>query len=253
MKYEKTQKGNPHNLTIKQHTFPYKSIQRFVNDENNIDLFMIDHNKRVSLRANNEIFCAKRVWDQKAEMGYMKEIEDKYQELADLIISSNLNYLTQKNQDIITDMFILWNVREYYRKTSMPNNKINGILDVATKFSKDDEEKLEKAGIYSIKADGTIPKRYTTSIQILQNIRQAQEQMKNRKWGILVAKEGEFICPDNSPNARILVLSPKICFFSQCDKDYDTITKQELRDLNKIAILGSHSYYFARDLTQCPI
>ena len=77
MKYEKTQKGNPYQLTVCQHTFPAASIARFADTTGCVEVYLIKQNKVVRLKPDDKLFCAKRVWDQRAESGFMKEIEDR--------------------------------------------------------------------------------------------------------------------------------------------------------------------------------
>lgn len=67
MKYEKTQKGNPHQLTINQHYFPARSIERFVRPDGRVDVHYIKNSKNFQVKPNNPIFCARRAWDQRVE------------------------------------------------------------------------------------------------------------------------------------------------------------------------------------------
>lgn len=60
--YEPTQKGNPHRLAVKQHTFPKTSIARFVGQKGNVELFLKSRDKVIQAKPSNEIFCAERVW-----------------------------------------------------------------------------------------------------------------------------------------------------------------------------------------------
>ena len=47
MKYEKTEKGNPHNLTINQHCFPSRSIERFSNNDGCVEVHRIIPEKKL--------------------------------------------------------------------------------------------------------------------------------------------------------------------------------------------------------------
>ena len=116
MEYEKTQKGNPHRLTVKQHCFPMRSIERFACSDGLVDVQRGVKNFR--LKPDHTLFCARRAWDQSAESGFMKEIEDVYQELAEKIVDGVVSKLSKADQAIITDMYALWNIRCYNRKTN---------------------------------------------------------------------------------------------------------------------------------------
>src|SRR5277367_3510248 len=79
VKTEKPQKGNPRRLTFWQHVFPAKSIERFAGHDGKIAVRHRQADKEFKLAPENELFCAQRRWDQRAEAGYMKEIEDQFQ------------------------------------------------------------------------------------------------------------------------------------------------------------------------------
>ena len=51
------------------------------------------------------IFCAKRAWDQRAEVGYMKSIEDLFQNLADKIVVARRSPEPAEH-DIVSQFFI---------------------------------------------------------------------------------------------------------------------------------------------------
>lgn len=83
MKPEHTQKGNPHQLTLLQHIFPSKSIDRFCNGNGVVDMYMFNHGKRRTAKPSDKFFCARRKWDERAEKGYGKDVEDEFQQVVD--------------------------------------------------------------------------------------------------------------------------------------------------------------------------
>ncbi len=107
MKYEKPQRGNPHRLTIKQHTFPAASIARLANGEGIVSVYHIRSGKVLRLPPADQLFCARRNWDQRAEEGHMKEIEDKFQAMAECIIAATFCVIGADGQKIINDFFQL--------------------------------------------------------------------------------------------------------------------------------------------------
>lgn len=247
MKYEKPQKRNPHGLTVKQHTFPRASISRFAKDDGCVSVYLIKQRKEIRVKPDDQIFCAMRTWDQRAETGFMKDIEDKYQELGEDVITGKIRTITEKEKPIITDMFAIWNLRAYRKSRPIPDQPIDAI-DVID-LSKDEQEFLEKHKIGVIKPNLTIPGRQIVGGKIQLNLFEIRKQMKDAQWGILRTSEGQFIVPDNFSNARILPLSPTICFFSQSDDD--VISNKEVAIINKLAIASSNEYYFANDLSRC--
>ena len=78
MKYEKTQKGNPHRLTVQQHCFPRRSIARFADSNGVVHVHIVRAGRTAFLTPEDSIFCARRTWDERAESGFMKKIEDVY-------------------------------------------------------------------------------------------------------------------------------------------------------------------------------
>jgi len=250
MDYEKPQKGNPHQLTVNQHCFPASCIKRFTGNSGRVQLMQAPKLEEIMAKPDAKIFCAKRAWDQSAEHIFMKEIEDKYKTLAEEVISNTATKLNSNQQAIVTDMFGLWNIRAHWKEQPAQDQRIEGAIDVAIKYSKDDQEKLEKHGITAIRPNLTIPGRNLTGISIQMNLFAVRDQMSDAHWGILKSVKGEFIVPDQSPNSRILPLTPNLCFFSQSEND--VIDETELAKINACSIAGAKEYYFARDLSKCP-
>jgi hypothetical protein len=80
---DKPQKGNPHRLTVNQHVYPAWSIERFADTTGKVEVWLRRSDKTFRASPDNPLFCARRTWDQRAESGYMKAIEDEFQILAD--------------------------------------------------------------------------------------------------------------------------------------------------------------------------
>lgn len=249
MRDEKPQKGNPHRLTTNQHVFPFASISRFVRADGGVSVYLIKQNKRICVKPDNQIFYAKWAWDQRAEEGFMKDIEDKYQTFAEDVFTGKIKTVKKSCQSIITDMYALWNIRSHWRQQPLNNYRLD-INDVAKHYSKDEQEKLEKNHITGIRPDLTISGRHLTGSQIQNNLLNVRKQMDNARWGILRTSKDQFIVPDNFSNAIILPLSPVICFYSQSDDN--VIDRNAVSDINKLAIESSREYYFANDLSMCP-
>lgn len=74
--YEKTQKGNPHHLPVKQHVFPVRSIARFANSGGMVQLHNLTTQQTRVAGPGDAMFCAMRAWDLRAERGFMKQIVD---------------------------------------------------------------------------------------------------------------------------------------------------------------------------------
>lgn len=250
MKYEKPQKGNPHGLTVKQHAFPVVSISRFAQSDGCVSVYLIKQRKEIRLKADDQLFCAKRIWNQGAESGFMKEIEDKYQALAEAVISGGIQTINNEVQSVITDMFAIWNIRVHIQASNINDQKID-VIGVRKQFTKDEQEILEKNNIGFIKPDLTIPSREISAYLIKNNLSEIRNKLSNAQWGILRAREEQFIVPDKSSIVSMLPVSPTICF--NLDSNDDVISRKEVAEINSLAIASSNEYYFANDLSKCPL
>ena len=75
MTFERTRKGNPLELAIDQHFHTAHSIAKFYNHKFKVDVFEVSTGKILERNKRAKIFCAKRNWDERAERGYMVNIE----------------------------------------------------------------------------------------------------------------------------------------------------------------------------------
>jgi len=244
MRYEKTQKGNPHALTIRQHVFPKKSIERFSGADGCVSVLLKRQGLR-RLRPNNEIFCAMRAWDESAERGYMRKIENKYQRLVDRLLVGDL-HCTHQDHKIITHMFVLWFLR--FDFSVEPCGDIESDL-VGTVIEKNHEEILEKNGYKYMRVDGIMPGRQIASIRIQMLIDRLLSP--EIRWGIIKSELFEFCVPDTYGGLAMIPVNPKICFVA--GKEDMVVHKDDVIQINKIALSNSINYVFARDFDHCPL
>lgn len=146
MHHEKTQRGNPHGLTINQHVFPAASIARFAQIDGFVLAFLKDQRKIIRCRPQNLLFCMKRGWNQSVEHGFMKIIEDEFQLLANRILDGSIsNGLNPIDNKIITRFCVLCRLRAEERLAPSSDVQMRGIL-VGSPLPKKEEEILEKHG-----------------------------------------------------------------------------------------------------------
>ena len=240
-KGKKTQKENPHNLTIKQHIFPKRSIERFCNKTGVVNVYLFKKEGFIESKPGNEgIFCAKRVWGHCDEHGYMKNIEDKFQCLVNKILKDNLSF-TDNEQKIITDFFILLHLRSKYNEKPMEDVKLNGIK--GDNLSADMQEQCEKSGASFIQSDATVPAHLSNGLEIQIAMDRYRLNMKNKKWGIVQALEEEFIVPDYF-EYMIIPIAPKISLVA--DVETGNIKKANLKNINTQLFANCRKYYFLR-------
>lgn len=176
----------------------------------------------------------------------MKDIEDKFQAFADSVVSGTTKTVAGAKQEVVTDMFALWNIRYHRKVYPIEDVELDGVIAVLPGTTKDDREKLEMKYVSTICNDKTIPGRKNCGIHIQRNVMQVRKQLCGARWGIVRAYEGEFIVPDNCGSLVYLPVSPELCFL--WDNDAKELSKSEVLSINKRAIAASRECYFAREL-----
>ena len=251
MKIEKTQPGNPHQLTIKQHCFSKKSIERFCNENGVVEVYLIDKNKTVPMKPDNEIFCARRVWDQRAEALFMQGTENAYQDVvSQLEVEGWSRRLGIEENQIVTDMYSLWHVRCCWKNKYLNDQELPGVLPARPGYSQDDREALEKSNmVTSIDrgASAVLPGRHIAGILVQNDYGRVRNALRGYSWGIVKSVCGEFIVPDKSSAGLCLPVTPTI-YFSAGQDNRRVVMKSELRHMNTALRLGSEQYYFGRKL-----
>ncbi len=248
MGFEATQKGNPHKLTINQHVFPKKSIDRFSDDNGLVQLFRKDGAKVIRVSSTNGLFCAKRVWDQGTEAGIGKRIEDRFQALVDSILLGHTSVIGHFEKTVVEDFFSLWRTRQKLRAEGLEDFKLEGIE--GDSLTKDEQEILERKHVMFCR-DGVMPGRFAARIHVFGYMDTFRRDNQNMQWGIVRAGEGEFIVPDCFQDMMIVPVSPKLMIVA--DQPNSTLTPSEVAVINQTAIVRSTDYYFARSLPSCPV
>lgn len=147
MKYERPQRGNPQELTINQHVFSFRSFARFVDSDGRIAVRRPpDASEELRVAPDAALFCAMRVWDHGAESGFMKEIEDRFQGVAEQIVGVRQS-LADDQHMIVTEFFALWAARAHLKANRTADAPIAGIEGKQVRHTPDDQELLEKNGI----------------------------------------------------------------------------------------------------------
>ncbi|AXW22528.1 hypothetical protein [Ralstonia solanacearum] len=248
-KPEPTQPGNPYRLTKNQHVFPDASIARFENAETGITAILLGGNKRIAnLRADNRLFCANRVWDQRAESGYMASIEGEFQFVARSLIMGDQRWLSLKRR-AITRFYALWEQRAHYAENPVAPAKFNRV-QANEGMTKDFKERLESMYTLYIDEDSTLPSRQATGMHIQFAIDRREESLWGVTWSLCRATSdaGEFIVPDR-PVGLHIPLTPTLALLG--NSDIDVARPTVMRAINLHALAGSRRYVFAHDLTRC--
>ena len=175
-------RGNPHGLTVKQHCFPRRSIERFVNQDGVVHVRLIAQRKSIRARPGDHLFCAHRVWDQHAESGFMRQVEDAFQALADDIEQGRVvRRLRSHENRIVTDMYVLWWIRSKWRGTPLPDQPLKGAIGLAHEYSQDERDLWEKQGVATVRLDLRIEGRHIAGAVILQHFLNSSSTVANQK------------------------------------------------------------------------
>ena len=146
MHHETTQRRNPHGLTIHQHVFPTASIARFAQEDGLVSIYMHEQRKTVRCSPRNDLFCAKRVWNQTSEHGFMRRVEGGFQKLANHILEGSIDHsLGPTEYRIVSQFYALCRLRAEARQTPPQDVQMKGVIP-GSALTKNQEEILEKNG-----------------------------------------------------------------------------------------------------------
>lgn len=244
MKYEKTTHDNPNKLTKDQHYHSRYCIEKFLNSNDRIEVFIRQSAEIKQLTPKAELFCAMRMWDQRAESGFMLSIENAFHEVID-----NPKEFSERNHVAITEYWALWKLRfDYFHRDRRENTSLSGITgDNLTKLQ---EENIESKHGAFIREGGIIPARFSNGIQIQQAIDMISSLNRATTWGLLTSTHGDFVVSDNYSELQILPITPTQVFVAK-DSDFH-ISKDSLIMINRESVAASKKLYFARSLASCP-
>ena len=151
---ERPQKGNPHKLTRDQHVIPVATLVRFAGSDGLIEVHLRD-GRIQRLPRDNQLFSVDRLWDQRAEAGYMKAIEDDFQALVDALEARRFGPLSPTKHRIITRFWSLLRWRNHFIDSPATNQPLNGITP--ENLTKDQREILESKWALFVAEDNALP------------------------------------------------------------------------------------------------
>lgn len=243
MPYERTTKKNLRELTVCQHIRTAHSIAKFYDVDEKVEVRFLELKKTIKLKNKAQIFCTKRTWDQRAENGYMLQIENAFHEEID-----NIKDFSARNHEAICKYWLLLYLRNEYHLSNLQDIVLNHIS--GSDRTKEQEETLESKWGSVVREGGVVASRFTCGLLIQNRIDEGMDRCRGRKWGLLESEEGDFLVAD-SYDFPFIPIAPKLAFWPE---EHDRkITKQELAGINLESIKQAKKYYFARRLSECPI
>jgi hypothetical protein len=244
MDYERPRKKNPLGIAIEQHFHTAHSISKFYDHTENVEVLEKDTSSTFPRNKKAKIFCTKRNWDERAERGYMVDVEHDFHDQID-----NLGIESQRDHLAISRYFVLWRLRHQMHLNRLSNAKLHGIS--GEDLTKEEQENLEVIHAGYVNSEGEIPARQLTGLQIQLGIDQQMLDFKNTKWGLLQAKKGHFLCADNYHELCLIPISPKYAFAANVP---DSILDfNDVAAINRKSVDSAKYFYFAKSLKKCPI
>lgn len=242
--FEPPLKGNPHQFVIKQHFHTAHAISKFYGSDGKVDVHNLITGKTKRKHKRDKIFCAKRNWDQKAEIGIMSKIENEFHEEI-----NNLKPFNSRNHSAISEYFLLWRIRHHFHMSRMEDKALIGVT--GSGLTKEQEEIFESKGGMFIRDGGVVPARFMTGVQVIMQLDRQRPGVKDLKWGLLASTDGEFVVADCYNDLTFMPISPSLAFCAgYADME---INRQSVANTNKQSIEASSEFYFAKDLTLCPV
>lgn len=234
---ERPQKGNPHRLTREQHVIPVATLLRFASPDGSVEVHLRD-GRIQRVPTDNQLFSVDRLWDQRAEAGYMKLVEDDFQTLVDALEAGRLGPLSPMEHRVIIRFWSLWRLRNDFIDSPAKAQTLNGI--VPDKLSKDHREILESKWALFVAEDNTLSARMVTGMRIQMLIDRDEVYFGERRWGILRASSPNLIIPDRPDGLMSIPASPRLLLAA--DNPHGELTTAEIAKANAIAIRVSRNY-----------
>jgi hypothetical protein len=239
-------------LTKRQHIIPAKSISRFCGSEGHV--FVTRQGERpFRAKPTNSIFCAKRVWEERSERNH-KEIEDRYQAIADAICADDLKVLGTAESEQVSAMFALWMVRSRLADAPLTDVDLPALSLAApagcnvSGWEPDERDQLEEAGLVVSSSDGIIPGRMQAWPLMQRGIAALREKLRGVAWGVWRADEGEFLMPDRYEQSCLLPVSPTVLLV--LGKRERTLSGSAVAKINRLSI-SEHGQWFFKRVTGC--
>ncbi|MGO9613047.1 MAG: hypothetical protein ACLPX5_08430 [Dissulfurispiraceae bacterium] len=238
--FEKTTKGNPYGITLRQHIIPSHYIKAFAGDDGLVEVQRIVNGSRFKAAPKNQVFCVKRVWDQKAEAGWMKNIEDCFQKA----VSDYLKSGKTIPNGIATDFFLLWHIKSRLARNPPKSPILAGLFP--ENLSKEQEEILEAKGYIYVNKEPRLKSRFVASIEGLRAMDSLRQEHAKTVWSVVISHERPFLVPKHCPQDGYLPLDPNTALFRNShSREY---TSEYTLQINKSIFEHEDEIVFSKSL-----
>ncbi len=248
--YKRPTKGNPYNITVRQHVHSKHLIKKFANAGEHVTAVTLQNGSVRQVKPTDAIFCAHRAWDEKAERATCGQIEVEYFLQVKGILENESNYAVDHKK--VTEYYCLWNVRQLLSVTPQVDVHIRGKYTPSRILTNRQREHLEKNGVVTMTNFGALEARFLNGVNLRLNIDREAQRMKDVKWGILKAPvNAEFICADAYPNFEFMPISPDLALIGTGENA--KLKFEDVASLNRMSKENARIFYFARNLSLAPI
>ena len=234
---ERTQKGNPHKLTREQHVIPIATLKRFIHPDSLVEVHLRDQ-RIVKRSVNNELFCVDRLWDQRAESGYMKEIEDHFQTLVTELENGRSGPLSPVEHQGIARFWSLLHWRNHFIEFPEDAPDLKGIKGEDLNINQ--REILESKWTAFVNADDKLPARTFVGMRIQMLIDIDTIRSRDKHWGVLRSPEAQLVLSDRPGRLMSITASPKILLAA--NNPDGELTRAETAYANRISVMRSRNY-----------
>lgn len=191
MRFEKTQKGNPHELTVRQHVHSAACIERFANDDGFVAVSRRDSSRVFLVRPNDDLFVTKRAWSHGIEHGLFYEIETRFQQA----VTQALTTTDEVDHSAITDYAVVWVIRDHLAQADREPIVLTEIC--GSGLTKDEEEMLETQGAGFVRDGGLMPAHISRWPMAMALFDEKRVRLDWVRWRVGTTPLGTYIiCPD---------------------------------------------------------
>jgi hypothetical protein len=190
---------NQRDIAINQHIVSNRHIDAFTRD-GVVSVRLLTHDAEFNAPPQNEVFCAKRQWDEKTEKIRMKSIEDRFHREMDRIKAGE----ELSDHEAMTEYLLTWLFRAWAGDNEQKGTKLNGITP--SDLTNEEKANLEANGVAYVDSDGRVPERFGRGLDYMALLDHPPDQVHTGEWRVVEVKE-ELLVSD-LPVTSIIPIAP---------------------------------------------
>jgi hypothetical protein len=160
------------------------------------------------LSVDNQLFCIERLWDQRAEAGYMKKIEDEFQALVNEPEAGRVGPLSPGEHRSVTRFWGLWHWRNHFIDSPLEDIRMNGVGGQS--LTLDQKVILESRWYAFAEGEGTLAAGVMTGLHIQIAIDHYEMADGGRRWSVLRSQNLPLVIGDRPGSLLSIPASPRL-------------------------------------------